>query len=284
MALLYNADNRLVIGRFFSKSALYPYLSVDRRSICISELTLRALFDTICLTMDRYIKISGIQKLTLLDYPEHTACTLFVPGCNFRCPFCHNSELLGEAVEFYDEAEIFAFLNKRRGVLEGVCITGGEPTLYTDLDRFARQIKELGYKIKLDTNGFKPDAIAALLDEKLVDYIAMDVKNSPDRYAETAGIDPHRFDIEPIRRSIDIILGAGIDCEFRTTVAAELFDEASIDGAARMIAGADKYFLQYFVMRDTVPSKTLTPPTESEMERYLEVARRYVPNAQIRGR
>lgn len=234
--------------------------------------------------MDRYIKISGIQKLTLLDYPEHTACTLFVPYCNFRCPFCHNSELLSEGVEFYDEAEIFAFLKKRRGVLEGVCITGGEPTLYTDLDRFAHKIKELGYKIKLDTNGFKPDAIKALLDEKLVDYIAMDVKNSPDRYAETVGLDPLRFDITPIEQSIELIMNSGIDFEFRTTVAVELFDEASIDGAARMIIGASKYFLQYFVMRDTVPSKTLTPPSESTMERYLEVARRYVPDARIRGK
>ncbi len=145
--------------------------------------------------MDRYIKICGIQKLTLLDYPEHTACTLFVPSCNFRCPFCHNSELLAGDVSYYDEAEIFAFLKKRRGVLEGVCVTGGEPTVYTDLDRFLRSVKELGYEVKLDTNGYLPDRLVPLISERIVDYIAMDIKNSPDRYAESAGLAPEPFDI-----------------------------------------------------------------------------------------
>ncbi len=233
--------------------------------------------------MERYIKISGIQKLTLLDYPEHTACTLFVPGCNFKCPFCHNSELLGGDVEFYDEAEIFAFLRKRAGVLEGVCVTGGEPTLYTDLGRFLGKIKELGYSVKLDTNGYLPDRLSELLSVGLVDYVAMDIKNSPERYPETVGIAPERFDITPIERSIDIIMNRAKDYEFRTTVATELFDEKSIEQAARMIMGAKKYFLQKFVMRDTVPSKTLTSPQSIVMSRYLEIVRQYVPNAQIRG-
>ena len=233
--------------------------------------------------MDKYIKISGIQKLTLLDYPEHTACTLFVPGCNFKCPFCHNSELLGGDVEFYDENEIFAFLKKRAGVLEGVCVTGGEPTLYTDLDRLLGKIKELGYSVKLDTNGFLPERLEKLLDAGLVDYVAMDIKNSPDRYAETIGLPPERFDITPIERAIDIIMNKAGDYEFRTTVAAELFDEDSIRGAAQMIIGAKKYFLQKFVMRDTVPSKTLTSPTSSVLSRYLDIVRQFVPAAQIRG-
>lgn len=233
--------------------------------------------------MDRYIKISGIQKLTLLDYPEHTACTLFVPGCNFRCPFCHNSELLSGDVEFYDEAEIFAFLKKRAGVLEGVCITGGEPTLYTDLDRLLSQIKDLGYAVKLDTNGFLPDRLSALIEAGLVDYVAMDIKNSPERYAETAGLPQERFDITPIERSIDIIMNSAPDYEFRTTVVTELFDEKSIEHAARMIMGAKKYYLQKFVMRDTVPSKTLTSPQSIVLSRYLDIVRRFVPSAQIRG-
>ena len=131
--------------------------------------------------MALYIKICGIQKLTLLDYPEHTACTLFVPGCNFKCPFCHNSELLGGDAEFYDENEIFAFLEKRAGVLEGVCVTGGEPTVYSDLDRLLRRIKDLGYLVKLDTNGYDPDSLVRSVGEGLVDYIAMDIKNSPER-------------------------------------------------------------------------------------------------------
>ncbi len=230
-----------------------------------------------------YIKISGLQKLTLLDYPEHTACTLFVPGCNFRCPFCHNSELLDGSAEFYDESEIFAFLTKRRGVLEGVCITGGEPTLYADLPRLLRDIKQLGYLVKLDTNGYLPDRLVELYDGGLVDYVAMDIKNSPERYAETVGLPEHAFDMSPINRSIAIIKESGREYEFRTTVSEELFDSESIDGAARLIAGADKYFLQKFVMRDTVPSKTLHAPTDETLADYLEIARRYVPNARIRG-
>ena len=233
--------------------------------------------------MEQYIKISGIQKLTLLDYPEHTACTLFVPGCNFKCPFCHNSELLSAGVEFYDEAEIFAFLRKRVGVLEGVCVTGGEPTLYTDLGRFLGKIKDLGYSVKLDTNGFLPDRLKELLDAGLVDYVAMDIKNSPERYAETAGLPAERFDITPIEQSIDIIMNSAKDYEFRTTVVTELFDERSIEGAARMIIGAKKYFLQKFVMRDTVPSKTLTSPQSTVLSGYLDIVRRIIPTAEIRG-
>lgn len=233
--------------------------------------------------MEQYIKISGLQKLTLLDYPEHTACTLFVPGCNFRCPFCHNSELLSSGVEFYDEAEIFAFLDKRRGVLEGVCVTGGEPTLYTDLDRLLGKIKDMSYAVKLDTNGFLPDRLKPLIEGGLVDYVAMDIKNSPERYAETAGLNPDTFDIKPIERSIDIIMNSAPGYEFRTTVVTELFDEKSIEGAARMIIGADKYFLQKFVMRDTVPAKTLTSPQSTVLSRYLEIVKQIIPNAAIRG-
>ena len=233
--------------------------------------------------MEKYIKISGIQKLTLLDYPEHMACTLFVPGCNFKCPFCHNSELLRGDVEFYDEREIFDFLKKRAGVLEGVCVTGGEPTVYSDLDRLLREIKELGYLVKLDTNGYLPERLSALINDGLLDYVAMDIKNSPERYAETIGLDPVRFDIAPIRESISLIMDSGLDYEFRTTVATELFDETGIAGAARMIVGAKKYFLQAFVMRDTVPSKTLTPPAQIVLSRYLDIVRQFVPDAKIRG-
>lgn len=233
--------------------------------------------------MENYIKISGLQKLTLLDYPEHTACTLFVPGCNFRCPYCHNSELLAPSVEFYDEKEIFSFLRKRVGVLEGVCITGGEPTIYSDLGRFIESVKALGYKIKLDTNGYNPQRLSELIDGKLLDYIAMDIKNSPSRYPESIGLPETSFDITKIEQSISLIMGSGVDYEFRTTVAAELFDDASMEGAARLILGADKYFLQYFTMRDTVPSKTLTKPTESQMLRFKDIASKFVKRVEIRG-
>ena len=233
--------------------------------------------------MDRYIKISGMQKLTLLDYPEHMAATLFVPGCNFRCPFCHNSELLKSDVEFYDEREVMDFLKKRSGVLEGVCVTGGEPTIYTDLDRLLGNIKTMGYLVKLDTNGYLPDKLENLIAAGLVDYVAMDIKNSPERYAETAGLDPYRFDIEPIQKSIALIMNSGVDYEFRTTVSTELFDEQSIAGVAKLIRGAKKYFLQSFVMRDTVPSKTLTPPPPNVLKHYLDIVREYVPDAKLRG-
>ena len=233
--------------------------------------------------MENYIKISGLQKLTLLDYPEHTACTLFVPGCNFRCPYCHNSELLAPSVEFYDEAEIFAFLRKRVGVLEGVCVTGGEPTIYSDLARFITDIKALGYKVKLDTNGYNPIRLNELIEGGLLDYIAMDIKNSPKRYAESIGLPQNSFDITKIQESIAVIMNSGIDYEFRTTVAAELFDDDSIEGAAKLISGADKYFLQYFTMRDTVPSKTLTKPTESQMLRFKDIASSFVKTVAIRG-
>lgn len=229
----------------------------------------------------RYIKISGLQKLTLLDYPEHTACTLFVPGCNFKCPFCHNSELLGGGVEFYDEREIFDFLRKRRGVLEGVCVTGGEPTVYTDLARLIGDIKDLGYEVKLDTNGYMPERLKELYRNHLLDYVAMDIKNSPSRYAETIGLE--RVDMSRITDSIETIMNSGVGYEFRTTVSNELFDDESMDGAARLVCGADKYFLQKFVMRDTVPSKTLSSPTDETLEHYLDIAKRYVPNARIRG-
>lgn len=231
----------------------------------------------------RFIKIVGMQKLTLLDYPEHTACTLFAAGCNFKCPFCHNSELLGGVAEYYDEREIFEFLKKRTGKLEGVCVTGGEPTIYSDLPRFLRDIKSLGFLVKLDTNGYAPAALEHVLTDGLVDYVAMDIKNSPDRYAETAGLPQAMFDMSRIERSIDIIMRSGVEYEFRTTVVSELFDEASIEGAARLITGAHKYYLQKFVMRDTVPSKTLTAPTDETMHRYLDVARTIIPTAKIRG-
>ncbi len=231
----------------------------------------------------KYIKISGIQKLTLLDYPEHTACTLFVPRCNFKCPFCHNSELLAGDVEYYDESEIFDFLKKRIGKLEGVCVTGGEPTIYSDLPRFLGDVKALGFSVKLDTNGYNPDMVRTVIADGCVDYIAMDIKNSPDRYAETIGLGDAVFDISRIEGSIDAVMSSNVDYEFRTTVANELFDEASIDGAARLVIGANKYYLQKFVMRDTVPSKLLTAPTDDTMHRYLDVARTIIPNAKIRG-
>ena len=189
---------------------------------------------------------SGWLKLTLVDYDNHIATTFFTAGCNFRCPFCHNSDLVlrpDEAPKIPWET-LLAFLKKRQGVLEGVCITGGEPTLMPDLEEKIRQIKALGYDVKLDTNGSRPEVIQHLLDEHLLDYIAMDIKNSPERYAETIGLKD--VDLETIQKSIAIIKTAP-DYEFRTTIMDELFDEESIRSLGKFISGAKRLFLQHYV-------------------------------------
>lgn len=247
----------------------------------IIDFCLTARYNTV---MDdrEYIKISGIQKLTLLDYPEHMACTLFVPGCNFKCPYCHNSELLGAGVQHYDESEIFDFLQSRKGKLEGVCVTGGEPTLYNDLGRFLAKIKDLGYLVKLDTNGYRPQVLSGVINDGLVDYVAMDIKSSLDRYPETIGL-LCGFKPDNIIRSAELLMRGNVDYEFRTTVANEFVDAAAVEDIAKMIIGAKRYFLQYFVMRETVPDASLTPPTKEQMNYYLSVAREYVPATEIRG-
>ncbi len=188
----------------------------------------------------------GFQKLTLLDFPGTVACTLFTRGCNFLCPFCHNAPLvnkLSEAAE-YSEDEVLSFLEKRRGVLEGVCITGGEPLLHKDLKSFIKKVKDLGYKVKLDTNGSFPDRLYELISEGLVDYVAMDIKNSFDKYCITAGND--NVNINDIEKSIDILLHGDISYEFRTTVTHELHTVDDIEKIAQRITGAEKYYLQNF--------------------------------------
>ena len=166
------------------------------------------------------MNIHGLQKMTLLDFPGHVACTVFLAGCDFRCPWCHNAELIdGTAEPVMDDAELLRFLKKRQGLLDGVAITGGEPLL-RDLTPLLEEIKALGYPVKLDTNGTHPERLRGLIEAKLVDYVAMDIKNSPARYAETAGL--AQLDLAPIRASIDLLRSATPDYEFRTTVVAEL--------------------------------------------------------------
>jgi pyruvate formate lyase activating enzyme len=193
------------------------------------------------------MNISGLQKLTLLDYPSYIACTLFTSGCNFRCPFCHNSPLVtGEkAPSVIPESEIMSFLAKRAGVLDGVCITGGEPLLQPDLKDFIIKVRKLGYKVKLDTNGYSPDKLKALLDENLLDMVAMDIKNSPQKYALTAG--KKDLDLSLISKSIDLIIHSQIRYEFRTTVVAEFHEDSDFKEIAKMIKGAKAYFIQNFV-------------------------------------
>lgn len=228
--------------------------------------------------------IKGLAKLTLLDYPGRVACTIFTGGCNFRCPFCHNASLAVRAneVDTIPEEEVFALLNKRKGILDGVCITGGEPLLYGDsLKDYILRIKEMGYQVKLDTNGSRPEGLAELISIGALDKVAMDIKSSPEGYGKTVGIEG--FDISPILESIALLKQGRVEYEFRTTVVRELHEESDIHGIGKMIEGAEAYYLQSFVDSGDLIGEGLSAPSSEEMKKYLEIAKKYVPNSHIRG-
>ncbi len=227
--------------------------------------------------------IQGLQKLTLLDYPGETACTVFLAGCNLRCPFCHNASLVrpGAREGGVEEDAFFAFLEKRRGLLDGVCVTGGEPLLQPALPRLLRRIKALGYAVKLDTNGCFPAQLEALVAAGLVDFVAMDVKNSPARYAQTVGVPD--FDLRPVQRSVAFLLSGAVDYEFRTTVVRELHTAGDLAALGRWIAGARRYFLQAFVDSGDLLRPGLTGLSGEEMAALLAAVRPFVPAAALRG-
>ena len=228
--------------------------------------------------------IAGLQKLTLLDYPGHMACTVFTGGCNLRCPFCHNASLvLPEKLGgFMDEEEFFAFLRKRQGILEGVAITGGEPLLQKDMPDFLRRIRELGYKIKLDTNGCYPEKLMEIVSAGLVDRVAVDIKNSPELYGSTVGIPG--FDVKAVEKSKDFLLEGSVEYEFRTTAVKGLHTAESIAEAARWIAGAREYYLQQFKNSgELIDGAGLGSFTEDEMNTLLKAAAEFVPAVQLRG-
>ena len=228
------------------------------------------------------MKIHGLQKMTLLDFPGRVACTVFLGGCDMRCPFCHNAELIdGSAPPVMEEEELLAFLKKRQGLLEGVAITGGEPLLRPDIISLAEKIRDLGYPMKLDTNGTHPDRLREIIDRGLAAYVAMDIKNSPDRYAVTTGVDT--LDMGKIRESVSLLMEGRTDYEFRTTVVAELHDADSFRGIGEWIRGAKRYYLQKFTDRDTVPFGGFHAPADNEMRAYAEIAREYVPSVELRG-
>jgi len=189
--------------------------------------------------------LGGYQKLTLIDYPSKLAATVFTIGCSFRCPFCHNPELVDLKLvhEEKSEQEFFKFLKKRKGKLEGVCITGGEPTIQSDIIDFIRKIKKLGFTVKLDTNGTRPDVLKKILDAKIIDYVAMDIKHSQKKYAEAAG---RSVDIEKVKLSVNLLMKNGIDYEFRTTVVPGIHEESDFEDIAEWIRGAKKYYLQRY--------------------------------------
>ena len=228
------------------------------------------------------MKIAGIQKLTLLDYPGFVACTVFMYGCNFRCPFCHNAELVvgsGENLSFSEDS-FWELLENRRGILEGVVISGGEPLLQPDLAAFLSEIKEKGYLVKLDTYGSFPDRLKRLTDEKLIDFVAMDVKNSPEKYALTAGTP---VDTVRIGQSIALLLEKNIPYEFRTTAVKELHTAADFTKIGRWIQGAEQYYIQCFRDSENLLSDGCSKPSPEDLQAYLAAAREYVPQTNLRG-
>ncbi len=228
--------------------------------------------------------INGIQKLTLLDYPGKVACTVFLAGCDLKCPFCHNSELWSvNAPAVMDDKELLAFLEKRRGMLDGVAFTGGEPLLRPELPEVMTKIKELGFAVKLDTNGTHPDKLRALIGEGLVDRVAMDIKNDPERYALTCGREAQGFPMNAIRKSIEILMNGGIEYEFRTTAVKPLHDADSFRGIGEMIRGAEEYYIQPFADRDTVLFSGFETPAKEELESWLGIVKPFVKRARIRG-
>ena len=228
------------------------------------------------------MKIHGLQKMTLLDFPGRVACTVFLGGCDFRCPFCHNYELVdGSAPAIMDDTELFAFLEKRHGLLDGVAITGGEPCLRPDLPDLLRRIKAMGYGVKLDTNGTHPALLASILEEGLADYVAMDIKNRPEKYAVTVGLPS--IDLAPVRESISLLMSGTAEYEFRTTVVDELHAADDFEAIGAWIAGARHYFLQAFTDRDSVPFGNLHAPSAEKLREYAQIMRRYVPDSQLRG-
>lgn len=228
------------------------------------------------------MEIHGLQKLTLLDYPGQVACTVFLGGCDFRCPFCHNWELVdGSFPPIMDEQALLTFLKRRTGLLDGVCFTGGEPLLRRELPELLNAVRELGYRIKLDTNGAHPDRLRVILDKHLADYIAMDIKNSPANYGRTIGRPD--FDLSSVDTSVHLLMQSDADYEFRTTVIEQYHTEEDFHAIARWIGGARRYFLQCFTDRDTVPTSGLSAPAPETMERYAAIVRKVIPETSIRG-
>ncbi len=227
------------------------------------------------------MKISGLQKLTLLDYPGKVACTVFTPGCNFRCPFCHNASLVFDRVEQISEAEVLSFLDKRKGILDGVCITGGEPTLQKDLGDFIRKIKEKGFLVKLDTNGTFPDRLQALLDGGVLDYVAMDIKGAKETYPAAAGVENAL--VEKVARSVRLLESSSVPHEFRTTTVKGIHTANDFKNIAQWIAGAKDYYIQQYNASDDLIGEAFESFSKEELEAFADLVRPYVGQVTVRG-
>lgn len=228
--------------------------------------------------------VSGLQKLTLLDYPGRVACTVFTGGCGFRCPFCHNASLVMPDRIACDTTpeDVLSFLKKRIGILDGVAVTGGEPLLHKDLGDFLKAVKDMGYAVKLDTNGSFPDRLKEVVGAGLVDRVAMDIKNAPEYYGETVGI--RNFDIAPVRESKDFLLSGSVACEFRTTVVKGLHDTERLLRAAEWIAGAKEYYLQQYINSgDVISPDGLDSFSEQEMNGFRDSVAKIIPTVMLRG-
>lgn len=229
------------------------------------------------------MKICGFQKTTLLDFPGHVAATVFTGGCNFRCPFCHNAGLVLAPEEQPDipEEEVLSYLRKRRGMLEGVCITGGEPTLQPDLAGFIGRLKELGYLVKLDTNGYRPRVLQELIEKKLVDYVAMDVKASVKNYPRACGC--AGMDVSRIEESIAILKSGSVPYEFRTTVVDGIHTVEEFESIGRLLEGSSAYYLQGFEESENVMCAGFRAFPAETMKEMAEIVGKYVDKAAIRG-
>ena len=228
------------------------------------------------------MNIQGFQKMTLLDFPGKVACTVFTGGCNMRCPFCHNAGLVLTPNEYGNMTdEVLEFLPKRAGLLDGVCITGGEPLLQPDIVDFIKKVKDMGYLVKLDTNGCFPEKLKELVEGGLVDYVAMDIKNCKEKYPLTVGIEG--FGLEKIEESIAFLIKSGIDFEFRTTVTAELHTVEDIEKIAEWIKGAPKYFLQNFVDSGNLISSNFSAHKREILHQMRDVAAKTISSVEVRG-
>lgn len=228
------------------------------------------------------MNIKGLQKTTLLDYPEKVACTIFTGGCNLRCPFCHNASIAvrPDEVDCISEKEVFRYLERRHGILDGVCITGGEPLLQGDIIPFIGKIHSLGFSVKLDTNGTMPQKLGEIISAGIVDYIAMDIKNTFAKYPLSVGAN---IDCTRIAESISLIMNSGLKYEFRTTVVKELHTEEDISKIAEYISGAENYYLQVFKDSGDLIGTGFSAHDEETMNALLASASRHVKHCGIRG-